>query len=242
MDRPGRPHSALVVGAGSIARRHLANLKQLGVSSLAACDPNPDPLAYVQEKFGLFHSRIYAVDWRARWTLYFQTGTRRRHSGKRCDGERLSAAHLQCAQPKGRDRSSIGVNFGDARFIQAEFKHAPLHRLSFPNPTRFPEGAEWTSIATFYHDWLISRSLKALNSSSSSSRRKRRRAPPDDSPTSTPPTAKNHICNRGGFRGGTFSAHMVCRYRPFDSHDGVCGPRHPMPPMQMAGIVTLRLH
>ena len=50
MDRK-RPQSALVVGAGSIGRRHLANLKQLGLSKLSACDPNPDRLAYVLEKF-----------------------------------------------------------------------------------------------------------------------------------------------------------------------------------------------
>lgn len=50
MDRK-RPQSALVVGAGSIGRRHLSNLKQLGVSKLSACDPNPDRLAYVSEHF-----------------------------------------------------------------------------------------------------------------------------------------------------------------------------------------------
>jgi predicted dehydrogenase len=51
MDRK-KPQSALVVGAGSIGRRHLGNLKQLGVSRLLACDPNPDRLAYVLEQFG----------------------------------------------------------------------------------------------------------------------------------------------------------------------------------------------
>lgn len=50
MDR-GRPQSALVVGAGSIGRRHLSNLKQLGLTKLSACDPNPDRLAYVKEHF-----------------------------------------------------------------------------------------------------------------------------------------------------------------------------------------------
>ena len=50
MDRKP-PQSALVVGAGSIGRRHLSNLKQLGVSKLSACDPNPDRLAYVLENF-----------------------------------------------------------------------------------------------------------------------------------------------------------------------------------------------
>lgn len=46
-----KPQSALVVGAGSIGRRHLGNLKQLGVSKLSACDPHPDRLAYVRENF-----------------------------------------------------------------------------------------------------------------------------------------------------------------------------------------------
>jgi predicted dehydrogenase len=45
------PQSALVVGAGSIGRRHLSNLKQLGLSKLSACDPNPDRLAYVLKNF-----------------------------------------------------------------------------------------------------------------------------------------------------------------------------------------------
>jgi predicted dehydrogenase len=47
----GHPQSALVVGAGSIGRRHLSNLKQLGLSKLSACDPHPDRLAYVLEHF-----------------------------------------------------------------------------------------------------------------------------------------------------------------------------------------------
>jgi predicted dehydrogenase len=46
-----RPQSALVVGAGSIGRRHLSNLKQLGLPKLSACDPHPDRLAYVLEHF-----------------------------------------------------------------------------------------------------------------------------------------------------------------------------------------------
>ena len=46
-----RPQSALVVGAGSIGRRHLSNLKELGVPRLSACDPNPGRLAYVWEHF-----------------------------------------------------------------------------------------------------------------------------------------------------------------------------------------------
>lgn len=51
MDRK-KPHSALVVGAGSIGRRHLGNLKQLGLKRLFACDPHADRLAYVLEHFG----------------------------------------------------------------------------------------------------------------------------------------------------------------------------------------------
>lgn len=47
----GRSQSVLVVGAGSIGRRHLSNLKQLGLTKLSACDPNPDRLAYVWERF-----------------------------------------------------------------------------------------------------------------------------------------------------------------------------------------------
>ena len=50
MDR-NKPRSALVVGAGSIGRRHLGNLKRLGVSKLSACDPHPDRLAYVLEHY-----------------------------------------------------------------------------------------------------------------------------------------------------------------------------------------------
>jgi predicted dehydrogenase len=38
-------HRALVVGAGSIGRRHLRNLRSLGLKHLMACDPNPDRIA-----------------------------------------------------------------------------------------------------------------------------------------------------------------------------------------------------
>jgi predicted dehydrogenase len=41
----------LVVGAGSIGRRHLGNLKKLGLSRLAACDPHPERLEYVASEF-----------------------------------------------------------------------------------------------------------------------------------------------------------------------------------------------
>jgi predicted dehydrogenase len=43
--------SALIVGAGSIGRRHLSNLKKLGVDKLAACDPHPERLEYVASEF-----------------------------------------------------------------------------------------------------------------------------------------------------------------------------------------------
>jgi predicted dehydrogenase len=41
----------LVVGAGSIARRHLGNLRKLGVTRLGACDPHPERLEYVASMF-----------------------------------------------------------------------------------------------------------------------------------------------------------------------------------------------
>jgi len=44
--------SALVAGAGSIGRRHLSNLKKLGLTRLAACDPHPERLEYVASEFG----------------------------------------------------------------------------------------------------------------------------------------------------------------------------------------------
>lgn len=46
-----RIKSALVAGAGSIGRRHLANLQKLGITKLAACDPSPERLAYVASEF-----------------------------------------------------------------------------------------------------------------------------------------------------------------------------------------------
>ena len=49
----GWPDSALVVGAGSIGRRHLGNLRVLGVSTLYACDPHADRLNFVRERFGV---------------------------------------------------------------------------------------------------------------------------------------------------------------------------------------------
>jgi predicted dehydrogenase len=44
-------HSVLVAGAGSIGRRHIGNLKKLGVTRLAACDPHPERLEYVASEF-----------------------------------------------------------------------------------------------------------------------------------------------------------------------------------------------
>jgi predicted dehydrogenase len=46
-----REKSVLVVGAGSIGRRHLENLTKLGLSRLAACDPHPERLEYVTSHF-----------------------------------------------------------------------------------------------------------------------------------------------------------------------------------------------
>jgi predicted dehydrogenase len=40
-----------VAGAGSIGRRHLSNLKKLGLTRLAACDPHPERLEYVASEF-----------------------------------------------------------------------------------------------------------------------------------------------------------------------------------------------
>jgi predicted dehydrogenase len=45
-------HRALVVGAGSIGRRHLRNLQTLGVKSLAACDPDPERLRFAADELG----------------------------------------------------------------------------------------------------------------------------------------------------------------------------------------------
>jgi predicted dehydrogenase len=43
--------SAFVAGAGSIGRRHISNLKKLGLTRLAACDPHPERLEYVVSEF-----------------------------------------------------------------------------------------------------------------------------------------------------------------------------------------------
>ncbi len=43
--------SVLVAGAGSIGRRHLGNLRKLGFTQLAACDPDHSRLEYVASEF-----------------------------------------------------------------------------------------------------------------------------------------------------------------------------------------------
>jgi predicted dehydrogenase len=43
--------SVLVAGAGSIGRRHLGNLRKLGLTQLAACDPDSSRLEYVTSEF-----------------------------------------------------------------------------------------------------------------------------------------------------------------------------------------------
>ncbi len=39
------------MGSGSIGRRHLGNLRKLGLARLAACDPHPERLEYVASEF-----------------------------------------------------------------------------------------------------------------------------------------------------------------------------------------------
>ena len=43
-------YRALVVGCGSIGRRHARNLKSLGVQQLGFCDTNPEALKYCREE------------------------------------------------------------------------------------------------------------------------------------------------------------------------------------------------
>ena len=43
----------LVVGCGSIGKRHIRNLQSLGVQHIVACDPRPDRRAEVQEQCGV---------------------------------------------------------------------------------------------------------------------------------------------------------------------------------------------
>jgi predicted dehydrogenase len=49
----GGEFSILVLGAGSIGRRHLANLRALGVKRLAACDPDKQRLRHVASELGV---------------------------------------------------------------------------------------------------------------------------------------------------------------------------------------------
>jgi predicted dehydrogenase len=46
-------YSVLVVGAGSIGRRHIANLRKLGVQKLAAADPDASRLQLVADEFSI---------------------------------------------------------------------------------------------------------------------------------------------------------------------------------------------
>ena len=50
---PFSRYSVLVVGAGSIARRHMANLRQLGIRKLAATDPDAGRLQPVIDELGV---------------------------------------------------------------------------------------------------------------------------------------------------------------------------------------------
>ena len=49
MNRVQNHHRALIVGAGSIGQRHLKNLRALGITHLAACDPDREKLKAVEE-------------------------------------------------------------------------------------------------------------------------------------------------------------------------------------------------
>jgi predicted dehydrogenase len=43
----------LIIGCGSIGKRHLGNFRQIGVSQLGAVDPRPDRRQEVKERFGI---------------------------------------------------------------------------------------------------------------------------------------------------------------------------------------------
>lgn len=53
MTLPARDHSGLVVGAGSIGSRHLRNLRTLGITRLAACDPDAERRKGVAQESGV---------------------------------------------------------------------------------------------------------------------------------------------------------------------------------------------
>lgn len=46
-------YTVLVVGSGSIGRRHMRNLRALGIQRLAACDPDPDRLEPMVAELGI---------------------------------------------------------------------------------------------------------------------------------------------------------------------------------------------
>jgi predicted dehydrogenase len=46
-------HSVLVAGSGSIGRRHMRNLRELGVERIAACDPQPGRLEPMASELGV---------------------------------------------------------------------------------------------------------------------------------------------------------------------------------------------
>jgi predicted dehydrogenase len=52
-DKETRAMKMLIVGAGSIGRRHMRNLRALGIQHLAACDPDPDRLAPMVTELGI---------------------------------------------------------------------------------------------------------------------------------------------------------------------------------------------
>jgi predicted dehydrogenase len=63
---PFAEYSVLVAGAGSIGRRHLSNLRKLGMRRLAACDPDAERLKTVAEQmsaegFADFDAALSAV-------------------------------------------------------------------------------------------------------------------------------------------------------------------------------------
>jgi len=49
MTQPANDYRVLVVGAGSIGRRHLQNLSSLGLTRLMACDPDPERIAGIEQ-------------------------------------------------------------------------------------------------------------------------------------------------------------------------------------------------
>jgi predicted dehydrogenase len=131
----GRPQSALVVGAGSIGRRHLANLKQLGLAKLSACDPNPERLAYVLEHFQAESFACIEDGLQARPDIVLICSPPRRHVGQALQAVRAGAhvfvekpvsdsldglEELQAEKAKAGRVVQVGYNF---RF------HPPIQKL-----------------------------------------------------------------------------------------------------------------